>query len=201
VLSGVLGLCLAVAISARQNEFEARCAAVRQNTLRLHILAADDSVPAQAAKLRVKDAVVRLAGRLYGGAQDIRQAKRQAARSLPRLVLAAGHALRQQGMTLPVSAGLCRQSFAPRQYGQYTLPGGVYDAVRLTIGEGQGQNWWCCLYPQLCLSACSGYAEQEQQTLVTGGYEVRFWLADWWRRVTAPPPKEEPPVLECVQGG
>ena len=198
-LCGLLGLWLALAVGLWQQNFAARCDAVRQNTLRLHILAADDSVAQQAAKLRVKNRVVQLAGRLYGNAEDIRQAKTQAARCLPRLALAASHELWQQGSRQKVSVGLTNRYFAARTYGEYTLPPGYYDAVQLTIGAGQGQNWWCCLYPQLCLAACSGYADAGQQALVTGDYEIRFRLAEWWQQLTAPP-RPAPEQAVCTVG-
>lgn len=190
-LSGALGLCLAVLLTqaaGRQAEqFSAACAAVRADTLRLHIRAASDSVADQTAKLRVRDAVLELTERLYGGAATQAEAKAVAARSLPRIALAASHALWRMGgaeTAKTVSVYLANEYFTVKQYGEYTLPAGYYDALCIRIGSGRGQNWWCCLYPQLCLVACSGYAAPDEQALVVGEYEVRFRLAEWWDALT-----------------
>ena len=64
-------------------------------------------------------------------------------------------------------------------------PAGRYDAVRITIGSGSGQNWWCVLYPGLCRSACGGYAIPQENDLVCGDYILRLRFVDWWNRHTA----------------
>lgn len=194
-VSALLGLCLAAALCGAAGRFAASCAAVRQNTLRLHIRAAGDSIACQTEKLWVRDRVLALTEPLYAGVQTAAEAKEAAARSLPRIALAARHALWQRGVRLPVSVCLANEYFRTRTYREYTLPPGRYDALCIRLGSGTGRNWWCCLYPQLCLAACSGYAD-EQQTVVLGQYRVAFRLAEWWHRLQADPAAEplQPPV-------
>ena len=75
--------------------------------------------------------------------------------------------------------------FPARRYPTGQLPAGRYDAVRITIGSGSGQNWWCVLYPGLCRAACGGYALPEENDLVCGDYILRLRFVDWWNRHTA----------------
>ena len=121
------------------------------DTLRLHIRAASDSVADQSAKLRVRDAVLTcLDAACPAGNQT--DARSWAARNLFTLQLAARHALARCGVNAPVQVQLVNMYFPARQYTGGCLPAGRYDAVRITIGSGSGQNWWCVLYPSLCFT-------------------------------------------------
>ena len=129
--------------------------AVCADTLRLHIRAASDAVADQSAKLRVRDAVLTcLDAACPAGNQT--DARSWAARNLFTLQLAARHALARCGVNAPVQVQLVNMYFPARQYTGGCLPAGRYDAVRITIGSGSGQNWWCVLYPGLCRAACGG---------------------------------------------
>ena len=120
--------------------------AVCADTLRLHIRAASDAVADQSAKLRVRDAVLAcLDAACPAGNQT--DARSWAARNLFTLQLAARHALARCGVNAPVQVQLVNMYFPARQYTGGCLPAGRYDAVRITIGSGSGQNWWCVLYP------------------------------------------------------
>ena len=158
--------------------------AVCADTLRLHIRAASDSVADQSAKLRVRDAVLAcLDAACPAGNQT--DARSWAARNLFTLQLAARHALARCGVNAPVQVQLVNMYFPARQYTGGCLPAGRYDAVRITIGSGSGQNWWCVLYPGLCRAACGGYALPEENDLVCGDYILRLRFVDWWNRHTA----------------
>ena len=125
--------------------------AVCADTLRLHIRAASDAVADQSAKLRVRDAVLAcLDAACPAGNQT--DARSWAARNLFTLQLAARHALARCGVDAPVQVQLVNMYFPARQYTGGCLPAGRYDAVRITIGSGSGQNWWCVLYPSLCFT-------------------------------------------------
>lgn len=203
-LSCLGGLLLALTLSCMGARLAYTCAAVRADTLRLHIRAASDSVADQNAKLRVRDAVLELTERLYGGAQTAQQAKQTAARCLPRIALCARHALWQQGCRQTVRVFLTNMYFSTSIYNEYTLPAGTYDALRIEIGAGAGQNWWCCLYPQICLAACSGgYDTPEEQRLVVGQYELRLRLAEWWQALTGAAGQAQavPEGIVCTAGG
>lgn len=184
-LSGALGLVLAAALCLPTARFTAACNTVQAQTLRLHVRAAGDSVADQSAKLRVRDAVLQVTEPLCAAAQTPEQAKQAAARSLPVVALRA-----QQAAGQPVRVYMTNEYFGVRQYDGYTLPAGYYDALCVEIGSGNGGNWWCCLYPQICLAACSGYADEEAQALVVGGYQIKFRVAEWWQKLTRAPAEE-----------
>ena len=158
--------------------------AVCADTLRLHIRAASDAVADQSAKLRVRDAVLACLDAACP-AQDQADACSWAARNLLTLQLAARHALAACGVDAPVQVQLVNMYFPARQYAGAALPAGRYDAVRICIGSGSGQNWWCVLYPGLCRAACGGYALPEENDLVCGDYILRLRFVDWWNRHTA----------------
>ena len=168
--------------------------AVCADTLRLHIRAASDAVADQSAKLRVRDAVLAcLDAACPAGNQT--DARSWAARNLFTLQLAARHALARCGVNAPVQVQLVNMYFPARQYTGGCLPAGRYDAVRITIGSGSGQNWWCVAFPPLCLEAASetvdeaaaaGYFSPGQAALITEedrGYVLKFkameLLGEW----------------------
>ena len=183
------GLILCVAFSACG--LYGRCEGVRENVLRLHILAHSDSEEDQNLKLQVRDAVVEAAAGWLDAAADEEQAASMAAEYLPQLQQVAQNTVKAAGYTYPVEATLCRMYFPTRQYDTVTLPAGTYEAVRFTIGAGEGKNWWCVVYPPLCTGAAADrrglqdVLTDSQQELVEGGerYVVRFKVVEWLERV------------------
>ena len=179
-----LGLALTLVLTALADWHQRTAARVRADTIRLHILANSDTWDDQLLKLQVRDAVLACldAACPAGNQTDTRS---WAARNLFTLQLAARHALARCGVNAPVQVQLVNMYFPARQYTGGCLPAGRYDAVRITIGSGSGQNWWCVLYPGLCRAACGGYALPEENALVCGDYILRLRVVDWWNRHTA----------------
>lgn len=134
--------------------------------IRLHVVANSDSEADQAVKLQVRDAILLETETLLSDVDDRDQAYDVLSQSLDRLKLAADNALREQGRDETAHVTLGRALFGARHYDTFTLPGGYYDALRVTIGEGQGRNWWCVVYPQLCTGAVS---EDLRTAAVMGG--------------------------------
>ena len=161
--------------------------AVYDTVVRLHVLANSDTEEDQAVKLKVRDAVLEAAAGWLDGAADAGEALTLAQQELPRLQAAAQQTVRDAGYSYPVKAQLCRMYFTTRQYDTVTLPAGVYDAVRFTIGAGEGHNWWCVVFPPMCVgtsvkeNALTDVLDSSQQSLVTGGsrYAVRFKVVEW----------------------
>ena len=148
------GLLMALA-AAPCVSFAGQCGQVRGQVLRLHVLAHSDSAADQQNKLAVRDALLAQSESLFAPAQNLQEAADAAAKSLPLLEQTAREALRARGCADPVRAELVREGFATRSYGAATLPAGNYLALRVVIGEGRGQNWWCVMYPPLCLPAAA----------------------------------------------
>ena len=167
--------------------------AVCADTLRLHIRAASDAVADQSAKLRVRDAVLTcLDAACPAGNQT--DARSWAARNLFTLQLVARHALARCGVNAPVQVQLVNMYFPARQYTGGCLPAGRYDAVRITIGSGSGQNWWCVVFPPLCTAAAcdwqdagrdAGLAEDDVSLMAEEdqGYQLRFRSVELWEKL------------------
>ena len=160
--------------------------AVCADTLRLHIRAASDAVADQSAKLQVRDAVLAcLDAACPAGNQT--DARSWAARNLFTLQLAARHALARCGVNAPVQVQLVNMYFPARQYTGGCLPAGRYDAVRITIGSGSGQNWWCVLYPGLCRAACGGCRKKTIWCAGTTSCACASWTGGTGTLLPAPP--------------
>lgn len=187
-LSALLGLCLAVLLTGRCAGFAQTAGAVRRDTLRLHVQASSNTPAEQLRKLQVRDAVLREAKAVFAAAPDKTAALRAARAALPRLQLTAEQAYAAAGGApdAPVRVRLIEMYFATTRYAAATLPAGRYDALRIELGRHAGRNWFCVLYPALCLSAAgeAGYPTEEEQALVEGGYEIRFAALEWLQRLT-----------------
>lgn len=140
---------------------------LRDSVLRLHILAASDSGRDQQLKLMVRDEL--LDAHIFDGADDLSDAENIAERQLDHIVHIAEGVLRANGCSDHVSAELTDMWFDERVYGQLTMPAGYYRAVRVKIGPANGHNWWCVMYPPLCLpAACDTDSTDCDNTEVTG---------------------------------
>ena len=158
------------------------CAEIRSSVLRMHVLANSDSEEDQALKLQVRDRLLEISREIYSHAATREEAIRQTNTHLQLLQEEAQKVVALRGYDYRVSVALENSYFTTRTYGDVTLPAGNYQALRVVIGEGEGHNWWCVMFPPLCISAASEDEAQlsevltpEQMELVeTDGYEVRF---------------------------
>ncbi len=137
------------------------------NVVRLHVIANDDSADAQALKLEIRDSVLALAQETLSACQDSESAWTELNAHLTDFLAAAAARMRELGQNFPVSVQAGVFEFPDRDYDGFILPAGDYRALRVIIGDGQGQNWWCVLFPTLCLP----------------GDEYHSILADWLRDV------------------
>lgn len=151
-----------------------------EGVLRLHVIANSDDTADQTVKLLVRDAVIEETTRLLIDAQSKEDAMRQMAAHLPDLTLAADKALSANGFSYRANVRLCKSTFPNRQYDRQTLPAGEYDAIRVELGQAQGQNWWCVLFPQLCLPAAT-----EEQPTTEGSCQWRFFFWEWLQKLFA----------------
>ena len=165
-----------------------------EEVLRLHVVASSDSETDQTVKLKVRDAVLVEVEEAMAQARDKQDAAQAVEDMLARLEEVANTTLEEAGVQDRATVTLEREAFPVRVYDTFTLPSGVYDSLRVTIGEGQGQNWWCVVFPSLCIPAVSAGVEDvaagagfsdSLSGAITGQeqYEVRFFLLDWLGRV------------------
>ena len=183
-LALLCALCLSLCLSAWAQEKETR---LSSSLIRLHVLAVDDSAAEQALKLRVRDAVLDFLAPRLEEAADRAEAEEILARSLPELRAASAAAAEGRAVTVT----LTREYYPTRDYGPFALPAGEYESLRVILGEGGGHNWWCVVFPPICLGAESG-GELEQavgedcfEILTSDGTSLRFRLLELWGRLSA----------------
>ncbi|MCL1852915.1 MAG: stage II sporulation protein R [Peptococcaceae bacterium] len=121
-----------------------------ENLIRFHILANSDSVQDQELKYAVRDAVVALVGPRLVRLSNLDEARRELQAAEEMMRVCAQEVIRQRGFSYPVVLVWEVREFPTRAYGNVTLPAGEYEAVRILIGEAEGANWWCVLFPPLC---------------------------------------------------
>ena len=186
-LGAGLALALTVVLTAYADWHQRTAARVRADTVRLHILANSDTWDDQLLKLQVRDAVLAALPPAVAQAQSPQQAVRALQMALPALQAAADSALHRAHSPQTAALRLESHNFSARDYGSFALPGGEYTALRIELGSAQGRNWFCVLYPALCLSgAQSDYPTKAENALVFGRYEVRFALAELVGRMASP---------------
>lgn len=181
-LALLLGLCLAL-LAGTWSAGAAR--RLSGGVLRLHVVGASDSAQDQAVKLAVRDAVLAQATPLLEGVEDREEARAILEENLPALARAGA-----ETAGVAVSAALAEDVWFPtKHYTGFSLPAGRYTALQITVGEGRGRNWWCVVFPPLCLGAVSETSDAmealspDQVALLTGeneGYVVKFKLLEWW---------------------
>lgn len=163
--------------------------ALNSELIRLHIVANSDTSEDQMIKLQVRDAVIHSLCSDLENIGDVTQAKIYLEQNLPKIENLANQALQMAGFDGKAVATLCRDAFDTRYYDTFSLPAGVYESLRIVIGEGAGKNWWCVAFPSLCLPSTSrGFVETAVgagfSPSLTGtirqkqGYELRFYLLD-----------------------
>lgn len=162
---------------------------LNEELIRLHIVANSDEAEDQLLKLAVRDAVMKSIHGALENISDVEAAKAYIQDNLPYIQSTAKQTLRALGCEDTVAVSFCREVFDTRKYDTFTLPAGIYDALRIVMGEGEGKNWWCVVFPTLCISASSdefsdvaagaGFPDSLQGALKgEKDCEVRFFLLD-----------------------
>ena len=163
--------------------------------VRLHILANSDSEEDQALKLRVRDRVLERATELLEQTGDRREAADVLQSHLPELERIAAEEISDCGYEYDVTAEVANTMFPTKEYDGFTLPAGEYLALRIIIGEGNGHNWWCVVFPSLCTAATTdalktcaevGGLEDSETELISGGeeeYTLRFKSFEWLQQL------------------
>ena len=162
---------------------------LNEELIRLHVVANSDSREDQDIKLLVRDAVLESLEEDLANTANAEEAKAYLEENLPKLQALVTETLEKAGFYGGAVVSLCKERFDTRYYDTFTLPAGVYEALRITIGQGAGHNWWCVAFPTLCMpdttqgfsQAAAGAGFPEPLTGALRGeseYQVRFYLLD-----------------------
>ena len=159
---------------------------VRSETLRLHIIANSDSDFDQELKLKVRDRILEATGELFAEVSGKTEAVAAAEYSSDDIKKIAEAVIKEEGYDYSVQVEVTEMWFETRSYDGFTLPAGDYDTVRIIIGAGEGKNWWCVMYPALCIPGAEQNIEQygENVKFITGsGHELRFAVIEWIEQI------------------
>lgn len=175
-----------------QTIFMAQCDDMPQHLLRLHILANSDSSEDQQLKLKVRDYILEEVGNMLSDADNKVEAEHIAKTNLDKIEEIAQEYVYSLGYTYEVKAEMKKNFyFDTREYEDFTLPAGRYDALRITIGEGAGKNWWCVMFPPMCFSVAeeendlSQVLSDEQVDIVENKdkYEYKFKVVEIYNEI------------------
>ncbi len=161
-------------------EFHKTANEIEEQTLRLHIVAHSDSEVDQSAKLMVRDALLEGTGDLFTTGKSKNSVLLAAQSHLPLIEKIASDTLAELSLYYNVVAYTTKMHFDTTSYEGFTMPAGQYSAVRIELGDAKGENWWCVLFPPLCLPSVEGEVtveamfNEEQLELISGEYDIKF---------------------------
>ena len=147
------------------------CSCADERPFRLHVIANSDSAADQTVKLKVRDAVLEYTGAGMMQCKNAQEAEEYARLQAEGIAQTAKRVLEEEGFDYDAQVVVGKSYFPEKTYGEITYPAGEYEAVRVILGEGAGQNWWCVLFPPLCLISLE---EDANTTCRDGQTEVRF---------------------------
>lgn len=175
--STIMILIATLFIAAMPTEAEG---AIYEDTVRLHILANSDSDEDQELKLKLRDAILLEYGRELSGFSDAEEAEAMLSFKLSEIEEFAENKIKDFGYNYSVRATLCEEWYDTRDYESFSLPKGYYTSLRILIGEAEGKNWWCVMFPPLCLdsSIANGGYSAEESSLITNKYAVKFKILE-----------------------
>ena len=187
----LLGLCAAMLWGAWAAQ---RQDSLAQKMIRLHVIANSDNAEDQALKLQVRDKVLDFTTNILCRSSDMEEAQKQLQAQLKRIETIAQREIVSQGYDYGVTARLEQTEFPLKEYDGFSLPAGEYTALRLVIGEGAGQNWWCVVYPPLCTAAATDMPQTAIRAGLNGddvgliteenaGYVLKFRSVELWERL------------------
>ena len=169
---------------------------IAEKVLRFHVLANSNSEEDQKLKLQVRDAIGGLLQEKMAQVENREECEQFITEWIPKIEQTAAAVIEENGYDYSVCARLEETDFPVKTYGAYTFPAGRYEALRVTIGEGAGENWWCVLYPNMCFENSMYEVVDErgekalrevldekeyEAVLKEGNYQIRLRLLDFFR--------------------
>jgi stage II sporulation protein R len=166
--------------------------ALSDKLIRLHVVANSDSEADQALKLQVRDRILAEITQLLDGVTDRDAAADIISRNMLSVIAASEEVIGKEGYDYTVTAKLAVEDFPTRDYDTFSLPAGEYTALRVEIGAAAGHNWWCVIFPPLCMTAATDDEEafrqlsDEQIKLITSDepeYVIKFKSIEWLQKL------------------
>lgn len=161
---------------------------IYDDTIRLHILANSDSAEDQKLKIAVRDYILSEYGERLHSCVEIGEAKEKITELIPVIEASVKNKLDEWGYSYRIRAVIGQEWYDTREYEDFTLPAGSYCSLRILIGEGRGQNWWCVMYPPLCLEMATesapaddgviDYTKEEILLIKSSKYNVKFKILE-----------------------
>lgn len=169
--------------------FESTCIKLQNDVLRLHILANSDSAKDQQLKLEVRDEVIAQIAPLYNCVETKEQAIAVTKDNLPLIEEIAQAVVKSHNADYTIKADITNKYFNTRYYDDFTMPAGMYDTLQITIGDAKGKNWWCVMYPALCVGASSkismeeDLSDDEYKVITSKDIEYKFKIVEYYESV------------------
>lgn len=162
-------------------DFEVKCEDLRENVLRIHILANSDDAADQELKMKIRDNILLSGLSQFESCTDLDSALSAAEDSLDEFKSVAEKTVKENGFDYEVNVRLGKRYFETREYDDFTLPAGVYDSLIVEIGKAEGKNWWCVMFPSICVPSCTDASLRDTVDSETAeiaenpqNYQIRF---------------------------
>lgn len=163
---------------------------ISEEVFRLHILANSDSREDQELKLKVRDDILAAGEKLFKTSSSLDETIELCKKNLDFFQNTAENCLKENGSAYGVKVYVDKEYFNTREYEEFTLPSGIYNALKIEIGQGKGHNWWCVMFPAICLSGVTddelnNYLTEDEQKLIYSDskYEIRFKIVELYEKV------------------
>ncbi len=180
---------IVVAVMFSVVPFQSTCKELENDVLRLHIIANSDTEEDQNLKLKVRDSVLTAVSKLYDDVTTKEEAKEITHNNLPLVIETAQDVVKKYSKDYEVEARVTNKFFDTRYYDEFTMPAGMYDTLEIKIGEAKGKNWWCVMFPTLCVGASSKESMQEdlssdEYEVITGDdYVFKFKIVEFFEKI------------------
>lgn len=161
---------------------------ISQKVFRLHILANSDSDEDQQLKLKVRDKILQESEKMFSSCNSVDEAINISRESIDKLKNISRQVIAYYNYDYDVRAYVTKEYFETREYDNFTLPAGIYDCLKIEIGQGKGHNWWCVMYPSVCISGCtddfdSTLTEDEKRLIESDNYVIKFKVVEIYEKI------------------
>lgn len=177
-------------ISAYVTPFIQTSERISDDVFRLHILANSDNEEDQQLKLKVRDAVLKKGQNVFTDCSSLEDIIASCESNIDLFEETATECIKENGYNYSVNAYVDKEYFNTREYEEITLPSGIYNALKIEIGEAKGHNWWCVMFPAICLSAVSdsemnNFLDEEEIELINSDnkFEIRFKIVEIYEKI------------------